>query len=68
MTGHKEKVLYKEAYKGMFIKIGKLPTMKHLTEGFYVLEARILNAGVVELDGAKREFQDVRVYLGSSDQ
>lgn len=60
----KEKVTYKETYKkNVFLKHGKLPTLKHQAEGYYVFEARLMAAGSIELDGVKLAFQDIRVFL-----
>jgi len=61
----KERIVYKEVYKGKGLKINdrQLPDLNHLNPGFYANEAYIKSIGVVERDGKEIEFSDIRVYV-----
>lgn len=64
-TGTKEKMIYQEGYKKPYPEFSqdKLPNLTHLSEGFQCTEAKLLKAGVIERDGERFEFQDIRVIL-----
>jgi hypothetical protein len=63
----REKTLYAETYRKGAMKIPQdtLPTLRHFTDVAQVKpdEAFLLKAGVVERDGVKYDFNDIRVYL-----
>lgn len=62
----RERVLYGEKYRkgAMRILPVNLPELHHLSAGFSVHSANILEAGRMECtDGVTREFQVIRVLL-----
>lgn len=59
----KEKIIYEEIYKKGRIKSNNLPTLKHLSNGFSCDKAYLLKAGIVEHNGKRQEFQELRIYL-----
>lgn len=61
----KERQLYIEKYRkgAMVILPGRLPVLKHVNEGCKVVDAHIQACGVVERDGKRLEFHDIRVYI-----
>lgn len=65
MKSKRPKVLYEETYHKPGLKIlgHCLPQVPSAAPGFFVDEAYILKAGAVEIDGVRREFQDLRVYF-----
>lgn len=62
----REKLIYRETYKRdqtAIVDPGRLPILKDIPSGFRVIEMQTLAAGVVERDGQRLEYQDLRVYL-----
>jgi hypothetical protein len=62
----RERVLYGEKYRKGALRIlpDKLPTLNHLTNGFAVHSADLVEAGRMQCsDGVTREFQVIRVML-----
>jgi hypothetical protein len=61
----RQKVIYQEKYKKGAGKINdrKLPDLNHLNEGFYCCAAEVTSAGVIEVDGVRYEFNDMRVLI-----
>jgi hypothetical protein len=62
----RERILYGEKYRKGALRIlpDKLPTLHHLTDGYAVHSADLLEAGRMECrDGVVREFQVIRVLL-----
>ena len=59
------KLIYKESYKtpGLQIKHGLTPVCRHQAEGFDVSSANVLQSGIIEIDGERFEFQDVRIFF-----
>lgn len=59
------KILYKEKYKRNRLKIrdGLTPICRHQKDGFDVDSAYVLQAGVIEERGERKEFQDIRVFF-----
>lgn len=60
----REKLIYRETYKKGAYDVRKecLPITKHTN--LYQPRRMVINAaGVVEIDGVKFEFQDVRLYF-----
>jgi len=60
-----EKQTYVESYKTGSAKLreDKLPTCIHVNSGFEIMEAHVLKSGVVERDGKRLEFQEMRIYF-----
>ncbi len=65
----RQKTLYRETYQGGGLKLSKesLPTLNHNggreNRRFIAKDAYITAAGVVEENGVKREYQDIRIYV-----
>lgn len=55
---------YAETYRSPGLRIieDKLPSLPSAT-GYEVHSAYVLKAGVVEIEGQRLEFQDIRIYL-----
>jgi hypothetical protein len=58
-------VIYSQKYKKGSCKLrnDKLPDLNHLAEGFYASEVEILEAGVIEVNGVRQEYQTLRCIL-----
>jgi hypothetical protein len=65
-----EKQTYVETYKRPYPEIipELLPQIKHLNDEFDCIEARILKSGIVDRDGERLEFQDIRIYLKENEK
>ncbi len=61
----REKQVYKETYKAGAARLlpNKMPTLKHLNEGYEVVEAELRASGVVRRGDHDLEFQDIRIYV-----
>ncbi len=61
----RERLYYKETYKKGAARLlpNKLPILKHMNEGFEVVEAQVRASGVVTRGDEILEFQDIRIYL-----
>lgn len=49
------------------IRNDSLPILKHLSSRFIVKETYLIEAGLVEKDGERLEYQDIRVYMKESE-
>lgn len=65
IKGTLEKLSYKETYKKGSARMlpDKLPILRHLTEGFEVVEAHLKESGVVTRGDEVLEYCDIRVYV-----
>lgn len=61
----KEKQIYSESYKKPYPELGKdfLPSLNHLNDEFKCVECKIMKSGLIDRDGEKLKFQDIRIYL-----
>lgn len=61
----KPRLLHEETYvkPGLKVKATHLPTLPHIPPVFKVTEVFIRKAGAQEVNGKRREYQDLRVYL-----
>lgn len=61
----KEKLIYKEGYQkgSMMLRKDCLPRLRNLPESMVVDSAEIKEAGVIERDGKRMEYQVIRVVL-----
>lgn len=61
----KSKVIMQAKYKkgARILHNLSLPDLNHLNDGFYCCDAEITSAGIIEKDGVRYEFQDIRVIV-----
>lgn len=61
----KEKITYQEKYKKPYIQIDQnyLPKCTHIYNGYECIDGIIRSQGVIERNGERLEFQDVRLYF-----
>jgi hypothetical protein len=64
----RDRKVYHETYNGMSLKAkSDLPTLRHIAtdsqKKFTVIGCDIRAAGIIERDGERLEYQDLRVYL-----
>ena len=61
----KEKYTYRETYKKPYLRFlrDKFPVAKHLTEGSVIVDAALMAAGRVEVDGKDLEYHDIRIFI-----
>ena len=61
----KERQLYRETYDRKRTKLRSdcVPILKHLIPPMLVVEAQLIASGVVERDGERLEYQEIRVYV-----
>lgn len=65
----KQKVTYQQKYRkgSMVVKQDCLPRLRHLGNQFIVKSCEVVSAGVIEVDGQRMEFQDLRVIVKESE-
>jgi hypothetical protein len=61
----RDRLLREETYRkgAKMLRSGSLPTLYHITADFRVLSCEIQQAGAVERDGQRLEYQVLKVFL-----